>query len=318
MSAVCYGLRVRTDFLAEPNSGIVSLSKGGCGSLQLVANYTNYIPTSGHGFDSIGFPTTFPIGFRLSPSSNSSHCTDNRGPALAMNVTLTSFLFLLFRPKPIILFWCLFAVGYWHIIIFSQPRVIPPSMSDAFADFLPGLFMAYGIWRLAFRFVLPTFMEMPLEATIWYIAPFWVGVLANVTLDKIPINRLLVSDVTGRPGALTALIVIIIVVLVIVLNQARVIRKTGWLPHYARWYVAGGLVLLVLAFLPGLTLRLHHYIIALVLLPVTAFPTRLSAIYQAFLLGLFINGGAAFQWDSILQTAEEVCDRTGNSHRFLN
>ena len=62
-------------------------------------------------------------------------------------------------------------------------------------------------------------------------------------------------------------------------------------------------MLLVLALLPGLTLRLHHYIIALILLPATAFLTRLPATYQAFLLGLFINGGAAFQWDSILQTA---------------
>jgi len=231
-----------------------------------------------------------------------------------MNLTLTSFLFLLFRPKPLVLFWCLFAVGYWHIIIFSQPRLIPPLMSNAFAGFLPGLFIAYGIWRVAFRFVLPAFVKIPLEATVWYIGPFWVGVLANVTLGKIPINRLLVSDVAKRPGALTALLAIVAVILVIALNQVRVIRKTGWLPHYVGWYTAGGLVLLVLAFLPNLTLRLHHFIVALVLLPATAFPTRLSAIYQAFLLGLCVNGGAAFGWASILQTAHEVCDRAHNFH----
>lgn len=227
-------------------------------------------------------------------------------PALAMNVILTSSLFLLFRPKPIIIFWCLFAVGYWHIIIFSQPRTVPPSMSDAFADFLPGLFMAYGVWRVAFRFVLPAFMAMPLEATVWYIGPYWVGVLANITFGKIPINRLLVSDIKSRPGALTALLIVVVVVLVIILNQVRVIRKTGWLPYYAGWYLAGGLVVLVLALIPGLTLRLHHYIVGLILLPVTAFPTRLSAVYQAFLLGLVVNDGAAFGWDSILQTAAEL------------
>ena len=223
-----------------------------------------------------------------------------------MNVILTSFLFLLFRPKPLIIFWCLFAVGYWHITIFSQPRTVPPSLSDGFADFLPGLFMAYGVWRVAFRFVLPAFMPMPLEATVWYIGPYWVGVLANVTFNKIPIDRLLASDIKKRPGALTALLIIVAVALVIMVNQVRVIRKTGWLPHYAGWYFAGGLVLLVLALLPGLTLRLHHYIVALILLPATAFPTRLSAIYQAFLLGLVVNDGAAFGWDSILQTGLEV------------
>ena len=284
----------------------MSLSKGGCGRIQLIANYTNYIPTSGHGFNSIGFPSTFPIAFRLSPPSNSSYCADNRLEAIAMDVIVTSSLFLLFRPKPIILFWCLFTIGYWHIVIFSQPHRIPPSMSDAFGDFLPGLFIAYGIWRVAFRFVLPGFMKMPLEATVWYIGPFWVGVLANVTLGKIPINRLLVSDVTKRPGAMAALMAIIAVILVIAINQLRVIRKTGWLPHYVGWYFAGGLVLVVLALLPGLTLRLHHYIIALILLPATAFPTRLSAVYQGFLLGLCVNGGAAFGWDPILQTAHEV------------
>lgn len=291
---------------AAVQAGIVSFSKGGCGSIQLVANYTNFIPTNGHGLDSIGFPTVFPIGFRFSQSSNLSRCTDNRMVALAMNIILTSLLFLLFRPRPIVLFWCLFTIGYWHIIIFSQPRTAPPSMSDAFADFLPGLFIGYGVWRVAFRFVLPAFMVMPLEATVWYIGPFWVGVLANVTFNKIPINRLLASDIRSRPGALTALLIIVVIVLVIIVNQARVIRKTGWLPHYLGWYLAGGLVLLVLALLPGLTLRLHHYIVALVLLPSTAFPTRLSAVYQAFLLGLVVNDGAAFGWDSILQTAAEL------------
>ena len=93
--------------------------------------------------------------------------------------------------------------------------------------------------------------------------------LANITLGKIPINRLLVSDVKSRPGALKALIIVVVLSLVVTLNQIRVIRKTGWLPHYIGWYFAGGLVLLVLALLPSLTLRLYHYIVALMFLPVT-------------------------------------------------
>ena len=49
--------------------------------------------------------------------------------------------------------------------------------------------------------------------------------------------------------------------------------------------------------------RLHHYIISMVLMPGTGFPTRLSAIYQGFLLSMFLNGAAASGFDSILQTA---------------
>lgn len=143
---------------------------------------------------------------------------------------------------------------------------------------------------------------------VWYLGPYWVGVLSYITLEAaIPINRLTSSDLTKRSGAITALVVIVIIVVVLVLNQVRVIRKTGWLPYYAGWYVVGGLVVLVLALLPGLEIRVHHYFIAMVLIPGTAFPTRLSAIYQGLLLGLFLNGAAAYGFDSILQTADEVC-----------
>ena len=65
---------------------------------------------------------------------------------------------------------------------------------------------------------------------------------------------------------------------------------------------------MVIALLPGLEFRLHHYIISMVLIPGTAFPTRLSAIYQGFLLGMFLNGVAAWGFDSILQTAADVRD----------
>jgi len=130
--------------------------------------------------------------------------------------------------------------------------------------------------------------------------------LFNILTDKIPIDRLLGSDISQRPGAVVALVVIIIVLTVIVINQLRVIRKTGWLPYYLGGYIVAGLIMLVLALLPGLQFRLHHYFAALLLMPITAFPTRLSAIYQAFVLGMFLNGGAAFGFDSIVQTPAEV------------
>ena len=39
----------------------------------------------------------------------------------------------------------------------------------------------------------------------------------------------------------------------------------------------------MLAFLPGLISRLHHYIVVMMLFSDIAFPTRLFAIHQAFL-----------------------------------
>ncbi|KZT72779.1 hypothetical protein DAEQUDRAFT_808764 [Daedalea quercina L-15889] len=291
---------------AAIQAGLISNSKGGCASLALIGNYTDYLPFTANGLTSIGFPTVFPLSYRFLSSTPLHHCEDLRTPALAWNVIVTALILLVLRPKPIITFWCLVCIGFWHVALFSEPMATPPPLDSAFGAFLPALFVCYAFWRLAFRFTLPVFRKAPIEASVWYLPTFWAGVLTNITMDKIPINRLIASDLRQQPGAITALIIIVIIVLFIVINQVRVIRKTGWLPHYLGWYVAGGLVTMVIALLPGLEFRLHHYIISMVLIPGTAFPTRLSAIYQGFLLGMFLNGVAAWGFDSILQTAADL------------
>ncbi len=274
--------------------------------MSLVGSFTNYLPAVANGLSSLGFPSEFPLSFQFEPATELTHCTDYRNAALAFNVLITCLLFWVVRPKPIITFWSIFCIGFWHITLFSQPRDNPPPLDQAFGTFLPALFVAYYFWRVAWRFTLPAFRLAPIESSVWFLGPFWVGVLANLTTDKIPIDRLTAQDIRGRSGALTALIIIILVLVVIVVNQVRIIRKTGWLPHYLAWYVFGGLVVLVISQLPGLQLRIHHYIIAIVLMPGTAWPTRASAVYQGLLLGLFLNGVAAFGFDSILQTAADV------------
>ncbi|KAJ7076571.1 hypothetical protein B0H15DRAFT_955583 [Mycena belliarum] len=291
---------------AAIQSGLISNSKGGCGTLDLIGNFTDFQPTSGHGLSSIGFPTVFPLSFRFRDSTSLRHCEDIRDPALAFNAVITAFLFLFLRPRPIVLFWCLVCIGYWHIIMFSQPRGPPPPLDAAFGTFLPALFIAYAFWRLAFRYCLPAFRKAPIEATVWYLAPFWVGVLAGQTTDRLPLQRLTASDLTKRSGAITTLVVIVLIIAAVALNQLRVFRKTGWLPHYLRWYAIGGLVILVLSQLPGLSLRIHHYILAIVLMPGTGLPTRVSAVCQGYLLGLFLNGAAAYGFDPILQTPADL------------
>ncbi|KAH9950449.1 hypothetical protein B0H21DRAFT_723400 [Amylocystis lapponica] len=291
---------------AAVQAGLINDRKGGCASLQLLGNYTNYLPFTANGLSSIGFPSVFPLSFQFLPTTALHHCSDLRDGALAFNVIITAILFLVLRPKPIVLYWCLVCIGFWHVALFSQPMATPPPLDQAFAAFLPTLFVAYAFWRLAFRFTLPAFRRAPIESAVWYLAPYWAGVLTNITMDKIPINTLTSSTLRTEPGAITALVIILVIIVVIVINQVRVIRKTGWLPYYLGWYVLGGLTAMVLALLPGLQFRLHHYILAMVLIPGTAWPTRPSAVYQGFLLGMFLNGVAAWGFASILQTASDL------------
>ena len=48
--------------------------------------------------------------------------------------------------------------------------------------------MAYGLHDAS---LLPVFVRVPLEAEVWCPSPFWVGVVMDVMLGKILIDRFL-------------------------------------------------------------------------------------------------------------------------------
>jgi len=204
------------------------------------------------------------------------------------------------------MFWTLVCAGYWHVVLFSDPADTPPPLSTAFGTFLPCLFVCYALWRVAWRFTIPALERLPIERAVWYLPAFWAGVLFNDVTAGIPVDRLLGSDIAKRPGAVTAVVVISLVILVIVLFQANSVRKTGWLLTYLGWYGVVMIILLILATIPGLEFRFHHYFAGVFIMPAVGFANRPSAVYQAFLLGMFLNGAGRWGFDSILQTVEEV------------
>jgi len=274
-----------------------------------------------NGVDSIDFNSTFPVSYRFGAGDVAGKCTDRRGQLYILDVIMSAWVGFVLRPKPIVWFWILVCVGYWHVNFASEPRDFPPPVGSAFSDFLPTLFGCYAIWRVAFRYVWPHFRGMPLEREVWTLAAFWIGVLLNVVFAGVPLSRLVGRDLATQPGAITALIILILVVLVLALNQVRVIRKTTYLPRYLSIYATGGVVVGLLAAIPTQSLRIHHYIISLILLPGSAFPTRLSLIYCAFLLGMFLNGLGRWGWDGLLQdTAVVIGDGTRGTGlpQFLN
>lgn len=286
---------------AAVHAGIINDNEGGCGQLWLAGTYSNFVGRDMHGINSESFNSTFPISYFFQPDSQTDKCTDRRSQVYALNVILSSFVGFVLQPKAIVWFWTLFCLGFWHVNYASEPRAYPPTPGGPMGDFLPTLFVGYGIWRLTFRFVFPAFQHFPLERTIWTLAAFWIGTLLNVVFANVPLQRLVASDIASQPGALTALIVIIIVVILIAINQIRAIRKSGYLPQYLSLLIVGAVIIGLLAAVPETGLRLHHYIIALILLPFTAFETRLSLIYCCFLLGMFLNGVGRWGYDGIIQ-----------------
>lgn len=286
---------------AAIHAGVIANSKGGCGSVRLVGAFAGFEASNAHGIDSIGFDSAFPLAYRFERTQGDAQCTDRRWQGYVLNVMLSAFVGFVLRPKRIVWFWTLACVGFWHINMVSYPRDYPPPIGSAMGDFLPYLFTCYVIWRLTFRFVWRAFADVPVEATFWTLAFWWLGVLLNVVFSKVPIQRLVARDIAQQPGSLVALIVIALIVLVMAINQVRVMWKTGWLLKYVSLYIVGAVLVGLAAGVPDETLRLHHYIIALVLLPACAFPTRLGLVYMAFLLGMFANGVGRWGFDGLLQ-----------------
>ncbi|GAA6029243.1 hypothetical protein JCM8097_003583 [Rhodosporidiobolus ruineniae] len=296
--------------------GLFGEARGGCGEVQLVGEFEGFVGGERNGVKSVGFDSVFPRNFRFVEGVDQGGCKDLRDDILGFNVAMTVVFSFFIRPVSLAFYWSLFCFGYWHVVLASDPSAMPPDISTGFRYFLPALFAGESFWRHAWRWTLPAFENSGyiFERTVWYLAGFWVGVLENITFDKLPIDRLTPHDINQEPGGLIAVICLAIFLFFAVLNQLRVIRRNGWFFFYLKWYIVGGVTIGVLAALPGLEFRLHHYVAAICLIPGTAFVTRPSAIFQGFLTGLFLNGIARWGFDSILETpASLVGDGTSGS-----
>lgn len=84
--------------------------------------------------------------------------------------------------------------------------------------------------------------------------------------------------------------------------QAHYFRLEGRLPGFLALYAGFGTALGLAAAIPGSNLRIHHYILALLLLPGTKLRTRVSVACSGLLLGLFINGVARWGFAGIVET----------------
>ncbi|MCO5599897.1 hypothetical protein L7F22_054004 [Adiantum nelumboides] len=291
---------------AAIHAGAIEKSKGGCGQAWLVGSYSGYEAVRRNGISSTPFNSTFPVSFYFDEGVHGEKCEDNRNHGYILNVILLAWIGFVLRPKHIVYFFTLVCVGFFHINFLSEPRDYPMSVGDIFGDFLPTLFVAYALWRVNYRFTFQMLHKIPIEGNIWIQGFYWIGVMLALVFANVPLSRLVLSDIQNEPGALTSLIVIIVIVLILAINQIRVIRKSGYLPKYLTLIIIGGILIGLLAAVPTTGLRLHHYIIALAIIPFCAFETRLSLIYSGFLLGVFLNGVGRWGYDGIIQDVATI------------
>jgi hypothetical protein len=270
--------------------------------LSLVGEKNSFGSVQRNGIESIGVNASFPMAFTFSTSTDS--CRDPRWNLLALS-TVFSALFSLLTTTAATFFAPVFTIVFFQIGMASDP---PPFTdyaslaSTALGRFLPAALAMALMYRFSMRKTLHS-CTASMEKTILWLGGCWVGALANLTFERIPLQRLTTHDLHQQPGAITALIILVLVLFAVILYQAHTLRLEARLPRYLALYGLLGTALLLALAAPHLTLRIHHYIIALLLLPGTAIRTRPSLLAQGLLVGLFINGVARWGFDPVLQTA---------------
>lgn len=286
------------------HAGVVTDRAGGCGKVNMRGPRTGFESSLANDVQSIAFESEFPKSFSFTKLERFGGCRDLRWSITYVNMAFSAAHSLL-QASPIWYYWILFLALYFHIALVSDP----PSttglelISVAFRGLLPSLFVGYAFWITAVRWTLEA--APPLDRTLFWLGGLWFGALLNYISDHIPISRLLMSDIV-RDGGLFWFIGVVALVVAIMLGQMNMMRKAGHLVYYLKIYLTGLFVLIALSCIPGLTFRLHHYIFGLILVPGTAYPTRLSMLYQGILVGLFLDGIARWGFDSILETAEHL------------
>lgn len=290
---------------AAIHAGVIANAQGGCGVVTLIGRQSNYPSVTRNGIASIGFDSSFPSSFTLEAASDS--CADLSWQLLAVSVVYTALLSLFTRSASVFFYSTVVGCYLQAALATAKPAFedVSTLVSAALGDLLPALFICMVMYRLYVRRTLHD-LTANVEKTVLWLGPCWVAVLADYTFELIPLERLTAHDLSQQPGGVASLVVIVVVLLVVFVGQAWALRREGRLPRYLALYAGLGACLGLLAAIPDEELRIHHYILGLLLLPGTSLQTRPSLVYQGVLVGLFVNGVARWGFDAILQTAAEL------------
>jgi hypothetical protein len=293
--------------VAAIHAGITTNSRGGCGNVLRTGQQSSYSSVEAHGISSIGFQSNFPLSFAFESSAASS-CTNSLWTYLGISVLFTSLLAIFVTSTPTF-FWPVFVGVFFQVALISDPPYYADYnnvVSMAFRRFLPAAFVAQVLYKYSVHHTIHN-LRAPLEKVILWVGGCWIGALNNLTFDRLPISRLTPHDLQ-QPGAIATVVSLVAIISVIAVGQAWCFRIEGRMQRYLRLYGCIAALLTGLILVPGMNLRIHHYILALIFLPGTSLQTRPSLLYQGILFGLFINGVAKWGFDSILQTPGQLLE----------
>ncbi|SCV99885.1 LAFE_0B04654g1_1 [Lachancea fermentati] len=293
------------------HAGVVSPFFGGCAKLSYTGGQTSFPSRSGrYGTDnSVSFNSFFPASFTFKELRDgiATGCYDPRSLVVSINILASLPIFFLYES--IVGYWIVTLVGYWTLVLALDPPLLTDPhkpettfelISIGFQRLLPLCFILYVLWKCAVRRTLTD--GSPLAKIICWFPTFWLGVMNNVTFDRLPVDRLTLKDLKEQAGAFTAVGSIILTILVCAVIQAYSLWKSGRFQKYFKIYISIIVGLVALGSLPGLTLRIHHYILGMMLVPGCATRGTSAYLFQGILIGLVLSGVGRWDFASIVET----------------
>lgn len=311
---------------AAVHAGIVSPFYGGCAKASFSSGpQSSFAAQKGHYgvSDSIEFDSFFPTSYVFSElESKVSHCKDPRLVVLFLNIVLGLPIVIL--GSSTVFIWVIMSVGFWTITLATDPpTLVDPASLETFYElislslgrFLPTCFVMYFLWEVSIKRTFSKPQEeninpaddqtptgSPMSRLIFWYPFFWLGVLNNITFDRLPVDRLTLKDLKAQPGALLTVSVFAVIIVVCVVTQAYLVWLSGRFNKLIKVYIMMFAALFAIAWIPGLTLRIHHYIFALMFIPGCSTRGRTAYVFQGLLLGLFLSGVARWGYASIAET----------------
>ncbi|CAR27084.1 hypothetical protein ZYGR_0I03580 [Zygosaccharomyces rouxii] len=296
---------------AAVHAGVISPIWGGCAKISMQGSQSNFPSANGKykTGPSIGFDTFFPASFSFKDFKDgiATGCYDPRVPVVVLN-----FFFglpILYLTRGVVGYWITTLVSYWTVVLALDPPLLtdphePFSVAEllsvGFQRLLPLCFVLYVLWKCAVK---RTFDNgSPLTKILLWYPTFWSGVMNNITYDRLPVDRLTFRDMKQQAGAATAVGSILATIVVGAIIQGYSLWKSGRLRKYMLLYLLILLSLFFLQSIPGLNLRLHHYILGILFVPGCATRGSSAYLFQGILIGLFISGVSRWDFASIVET----------------
>jgi hypothetical protein len=266
------------------HAGVIRDRSGGCGRLDRIGRHEIFPSSQGQGIESVGFDSYFPMAFTVS-NDPGIQCGPGEFRAFLFFISLAFTSLLCIFTTSERYFFVIFTAIFLHVGLVSDPpgastyntSTLPDHLSKVAAGLLPAMFCAAVMYKLIVARTLSN-IQAPLEKTVLWLGGFWFGALSNITFEWIPITRLTSRDLEQQAGAKLALAFIIIAVSCIVVQQAYSLWLEGRLMSYLALYAIFIAGIIFCLMIPGVEFRLHHYVLALLLLPGTSIQTRPSLL----------------------------------------